>query len=66
VAIADLNKPTDEEVREYWRAYGQVIEARRAGFHKPYNNLHDSEGLWLAYDLGFRDALDKLGEPVPA
>lgn len=72
MSVHDLTKPTDSEVHEYWRAYGEVIAAARAGYHKPYSNLHDEAGLWDAYDLGFHDALQRLArariatEQVPA
>lgn len=60
MAIQDLSNPTDAEVREYWDVFRHVRAAARDGWHAPYNNTHDDDGLGRAYELGFRDALDWL------
>lgn len=66
MAIAELAKPTDEQVREYWRTYDEVTQAHRSGYHKPYCNLHSDEPLWGAYDLGFHDALKHIANNCAA
>jgi len=53
---------TAAPVREYWRTHDAVIAAHRAGYHLPYNNLHDDQALWEAYSNGFADALDVIAK----
>lgn len=60
MAIHELAKPTDAQIAEYWSAYRSVLDAHRAGYHKPYNNTHDDERLGEAYELGFYDALARI------